>query len=70
VREARALGALFGFFCYMTYDLTNYATLKAWSLKVTIFDMIWRTVLTGSALPLVTGSPRRLLAAEYKATCH
>lgn len=42
-------GASFGFFCYMTYDLTNYATLKVWSLKVTILDMIWGTVLTGSA---------------------
>ncbi len=42
-------GALLGFFCYMTYDLTNYATLKVWSLKVTILDMIWGTVLTGLA---------------------
>jgi uncharacterized membrane protein len=42
-------GALFGFFCYMTYDLTNYATLKMWSLKVTILDIIWGTFLTGSA---------------------
>ncbi len=42
-------GALLGFFCYMTYDLTNYATLKVWSLKVTILDMTWGTVLTGSA---------------------
>ena len=42
-------GALFGFFCYMTYDLTNYATLKVWSLKVTVLDVIWGTVLTGSA---------------------
>ena len=33
----------------MTYDLTNYATLKVWSLKVTILDMIWGTVLTGLA---------------------
>lgn len=42
-------GAMLGFFCYMTYDLTNLATLKNWSLKVTILDMIWGTVLTGSA---------------------
>jgi uncharacterized membrane protein len=42
-------GALFGFFCYMTYDLTNYATLKVWSLKVTILDIIWGTVATGVA---------------------
>lgn len=42
-------GALLGFFCYMTYDLTNYATLKVWSTKVTVLDIIWGTVLTGSA---------------------
>jgi uncharacterized membrane protein len=42
-------GALLGFFCYMTYDLTNYATLKVWSMKVTILDIIWGTFLTGSA---------------------
>lgn len=42
-------GALLGFFCYMTYDLTNYATLKVWSTKVTALDIIWGTVLTGSA---------------------
>ena len=42
-------GAMLGFIAYMTYDLTNYATLKVWSLKVTIFDMIWGTVLTGLA---------------------
>ena len=42
-------GAMFGFFCYMTYDLTNYSTLKVWSLKVTVLDMIWGTFLTGSA---------------------
>jgi uncharacterized membrane protein len=42
-------GALFGFFCYMTYDLTNYATLKVWSLKVTLLDIMWGTVATGLA---------------------
>jgi uncharacterized membrane protein len=48
-QTALVQGAMLGFFCYMTYDLTNYATLKVWSLKVTILDMIWGTVLTGSA---------------------
>lgn len=42
-------GALFGFFCYMTYDLTNYATLKVWSLKVTLLDIAWGTLATGAA---------------------
>jgi uncharacterized membrane protein len=48
-QTALVQGAMFGFFCYMTYDLTNMATLKSWSMKVTILDMIWGTVLTGSA---------------------
>ncbi len=42
-------GGLFGFFCYMTYDLTNQATLKLWSTRVTLFDLGWGTVLTGLA---------------------
>ena len=42
-------GALLGFFCYMTYDLTNYATLKVWSTKITVLDIMWGTFLTGSA---------------------
>jgi uncharacterized membrane protein len=42
-------GALFGFFVYMTYDLTNLATLKEWSLKVSLIDIAWGTVLNGTA---------------------
>lgn len=49
---AMVYGALFGFFCYATYDLTNHATMKIWSLKVTILDIIWGTVATGSAAAL------------------
>ncbi len=39
-------GALLGFFCYATYDLTNQATLKTWPVTVTIVDMGWGTFLT------------------------
>jgi uncharacterized membrane protein len=39
-------GALFGLVSYATYDLTNASTLKGWSNKVTVIDMIWGTVLT------------------------
>lgn len=42
-------GALFGFFCYMTYDLTNQATMKIWSIKVTLLDIVWGTLATGVA---------------------
>ena len=47
--QAAGNGALFGLFAYATYDLTNHATLKVWSTKVTVLDIIWGTVLTGSA---------------------
>jgi uncharacterized membrane protein len=40
-------GALFGFFTYGTYDLTNQATLRNWSTKLTITDLTWGTILGG-----------------------
>ena len=46
---AAQYGALFGFFCYMTYDLTNQATMRVWSTKVTLMDIAWGTVATGIA---------------------
>lgn len=39
-------GALFGFFTYATYDLTNLATLKNWPLPIVFIDMAWGAVLT------------------------
>ena len=47
VKSAVLYGALFGFFCYATYDLTNLATLNGFPLKVAVVDMIWGTILTG-----------------------
>ena len=38
-------GALFGFFTYATYDLTNLATLQNWPLKVVVVDILWGTTL-------------------------
>jgi len=32
-------GALFGFFAYMTYDLTNFATIKAWTAPLAAIDV-------------------------------
>ncbi len=46
--RALILGALFGFFTYATYDLTNLATVKDWPLIVTVVDLIWGTVLCGA----------------------
>ncbi|HEY0299794.1 MAG TPA: DUF2177 family protein [Rhizomicrobium sp.] len=42
-------GALFGLFAYMTYDLTNLATIKAWTVPLAAADMAWGAVLTAIA---------------------
>jgi uncharacterized membrane protein len=34
-------GSLFGLLAYATYDLTNHATLRNWTLKITVIDMIY-----------------------------
>ena len=46
-------GALLGFFGYMTYDLTNLATIKAWTTSLALMDIAWGTFLT--ALAAVAG---------------
>lgn len=48
LKPALIYGALFGFFCYATYDFTNYATLKDWPLNMVIVDILWGIFLTGS----------------------
>lgn len=47
LQSAIILGALFGFFTYATYDLTNLATLKDWPLTIVFIDIVWGAVLTG-----------------------
>jgi uncharacterized membrane protein len=39
-------GALFGFFCYATFDLTSLALLKHWSWPVAIVDIAWGSFVT------------------------
>ena len=46
---AALYSALFGFFCYATYDLTNLATLRGFPAKVVPIDILWGTVLTASS---------------------
>lgn len=45
VGTALLYGALFGFFTYATYDLTNQATLRNWTAMLTVVDVAWGTVL-------------------------
>src|SRR3981081_4603589 len=39
-------GALFGLFCYATFDLTSLALLKHWSWPVAIVDITWGALVT------------------------
>ena len=48
-RTAIAYGALFGFFAYMTYDLTNLATIRVWTVRLAVMDVIWGTFVSGLA---------------------
>jgi uncharacterized membrane protein len=48
ISTALIYGALFGFFTYATYDLTNLATLRDWPLSIVIVDILWGTVLGAS----------------------
>lgn len=45
---AAVYGGLLGFAAYGTYDITNLATLKGWSIVMSVVDVIWGTVLTAS----------------------
>lgn len=49
VLKVAAMGALFGFFSYATYDLTNLAVIKGWPLGLTFVDMAWGTLVSGVA---------------------
>jgi len=45
-------GAVLGLVAYGTYDLTNQATLKNWPAMVTVVDLIWGALITGTVSAL------------------
>lgn len=47
------MGALFGLVGYGLYDLTNLATLSAWTVKFAVIDMVWGTLLCGTVSSIV-----------------
>ena len=49
VMPAFVYAALFGALAYATYDLTNQATLRNWTLQLTLIDVTWGAVATGLA---------------------
>ncbi len=54
------LGAILGLFAYATYDLTNQATLKEWPVVVTLVDLVWGALLTGTVSVIAVSITRAL----------
>jgi uncharacterized membrane protein len=48
-QSALAFGALFGLFCYATFELTALALLKHWTWSVVFVDVAWGMLVTGVA---------------------
>jgi uncharacterized membrane protein len=59
-RRTFALAAFFGLVAYGTYDLTNLATLKGFTLKAGLVDMAW-----GAAVTAVAASLSQLAAQRF-----
>src|SRR5690242_19435153 len=47
ILTAVALGMLFVALAYATYDLTNFATLRAWTLQLTVLDIFYGAIASG-----------------------
>jgi uncharacterized membrane protein len=45
-------GALFGLFCYATFELTSLSLLKHWTWAVVLVDVSWGTFVTAAASTL------------------
>jgi uncharacterized membrane protein len=58
--RAFGMAALFGAVAYAVYDLTNLATLKGFTLRISLADMAWGAAMTG-----VAGSLARLAALRF-----
>jgi uncharacterized membrane protein len=43
---AMQYGAFFGFFCYMTYDLTNLAVIRNFPTQLAFIDIAWGSFVT------------------------
>ena len=46
---ALGLSAFLGLLAYASYDLTNLATLKGWTLTLTLVDITWGVVVSSAA---------------------
>lgn len=57
--SAAAWGGLFGLVGYGIYDLTNYATLTHYTLRMTVVDMCWGFVLSAATATVMAWAAAR-----------
>jgi uncharacterized membrane protein len=62
--HALTYGALFGFFTYATYDLSNQATLRNWTLSLTAVDVTWGSFLGALTSAVTFWTISKLLPTE------
>jgi uncharacterized membrane protein len=62
IAPALCSGLLFGALAYATYDLTNYATLRNWTLQIAIIDICYGAVTSGIAATVAFLVTRKLNA--------
>ena len=63
-QRAAKLGALLGLVAYGTYDLTNWATLRGWSVQVSLMDWAWGTFATAVACTVGFVVSKRLVKSD------
>jgi uncharacterized membrane protein len=59
---ALGYGALFGLVAYATYDLTNLSTLKGFTTKLVLVDMLWGVCLTAAVSIIAYGIIRQWIS--------
>ena len=55
VTQAAKIGGLLGGSMYGLYDLTNYATLRGYTLEMAVVDTLWGVVTCGAAAGVAAG---------------
>lgn len=58
VRAAAMWGAVYGFFLYGVYDLTNHALFHSWPARIVAVDMTWGTTLCAAVAAAMMWSER------------
>ena len=60
---AMGSGLLLGAMCYATYDLTNFATLRNWTLQLTLLDIAYGAIISGLAAAMAFWAARAVSGA-------